>query len=250
MKPIAYFLAGFVAGSALGAGIGYFLTEKKLRTRFDQELEAEVHAVKNQYRLIRKENITIDDVSPELATKIHDHLSKDPEYAKALSEEFGENREIAEARKEFGYSENAQPGEERNLFRDAAVDPDEIEKEPKTELDILKENRTADEPYIITIEEFSSDKDYGKVLLCYYEGDDVVTDEANIVVPDVDRMIGNDALTNFGKFSGDMEIVYIRNERIDTDFEIIREARKYTEAVMGIGENKNRKRSKLMEDDE
>ena len=88
-------------------------------------------------------------------------------------------------------------------------------------------------PYPISIEEFMEDNENNKVTLTYYDGDDVLTDERDDVVRNISSLIGDDFLINFGNRSGDESIVYVRNEKLHLDAEVVRDERKYTEVILG-----------------
>jgi hypothetical protein len=88
--------------------------------------------------------------------------------------------------------------------------------------------------YIISIEEFSNERpEYDKISISYYETDDTLADETDEIVPDVETLIG-EALLCFGDQSDDPDVVYVRNECISIDYEIIRLHKSYQETVLGI----------------
>lgn len=89
-------------------------------------------------------------------------------------------------------------------------------------------------PYVITSDQFLEDSDkYDKVSLYYYSLDDVLCDEQEEVIDDIDDTVGYDALAIL-----DMQTsVWVRNERLHIDYEILSVKQTYAEAVLGI-ENK------------
>lgn len=87
--------------------------------------------------------------------------------------------------------------------------------------------------YVVSLEEFSEEMaHFDKQTLTYYEDDDVLTDEGDEQISDVDSLVG-DALDRFGDGSEDPEVVYVRNVRLSTDFEVIRLSKSYKETVLG-----------------
>jgi hypothetical protein len=91
-------------------------------------------------------------------------------------------------------------------------------------------------PYVVSLEEHVALRNsYGSEILMYYEEDDVlVSDEEDDVLPNHGAdIIGEDALTSFGEASQDPDIVYIRNERVGIDYEVIRSHKSYSEMVLG-----------------
>lgn len=100
---------------------------------------------------------------------------------------------------------------------------DEIiaEKKEREGEEMPKEKR----PYTIDPSEYG-DLDYTLVSLIYYE-DGVLTYEDDQVIKNVDEMVGRDSLTQFGVFEEDA--VYVRNDELRKDFEILADSRKYSD---------------------
>jgi len=86
-------------------------------------------------------------------------------------------------------------------------------------------------PYRITSEEYSDENvGYDKLSLFYYNEDDVVIDEEEIIQTDIDYTIGWDALKSLDSQS----VVWVRNDSISTDYEIVLVEGSYEEIVMGL----------------
>lgn len=105
----------------------------------------------------------------------------------------------------------------------------------ETEMDLTKVDRTA--PYIINDQEFMEEFDHhDKVSLYYYRVDDVLCDEHEEIIVDVEGTIGYDAQEQL-----DIETtVWVRNEPLAIDYEVISLNKSYAELVHGIGtETKN-----------
>lgn len=82
-------------------------------------------------------------------------------------------------------------------------------------------------PYIIAPEDFGED-DYEPITLtCYADG--FLTDEDDEPVENVDEIVGSDYATHFGEYEHD--VVYVRNERLKCDYEILRDERRYGEIL-------------------
>ncbi len=80
-------------------------------------------------------------------------------------------------------------------------------------------------------------KNNEQVSLTYFDGDDVLVDDRDQPVPDPDDSIGEDHLGRFGVGSKDNNIVYVRNDRLELDFEILRSNGKYAQEVLGFIEH-------------
>ena len=86
-----------------------------------------------------------------------------------------------------------------------------------------KKNRV----YVISPEEFGNN-DYDAESLNYY-ADGVLTNSWDEVIEDVDGFVGEDSLTRFGEYEDDC--VYVRNEVLQTDYEILLDERKFSDIV-------------------
>lgn len=102
-------------------------------------------------------------------------------------------------------------------------------------------------PYIISLEEFSEGGEiFDKISIYYYSEDGVLVDDNKEVVVDVDEMIGNDTLSCFvDNFS---EVVYVRNERFNIDYEVILLEENYSESVLGFKKEKGKRRRDIIVD--
>lgn len=80
-------------------------------------------------------------------------------------------------------------------------------------------------PYVISDEEFEMDDEYDKEALIYYAGNDYLIDEDADEALEISIYIGREALNRFNQDN----IVYVRNERLRTDYEIHKEDSEYEE---------------------
>ena len=104
---------------------------------------------------------------------------------------------------------------------ESAVEEDEIdEMDRMAEEEFPEEPDIREEPYPITPEEYFEGKDLGiaKRALIYYAGSDTLLDEMSEEVQELSQ-IGVDNLSFFGKYESDR--LYIRNEAIGEDYEVI-----------------------------
>lgn len=95
--------------------------------------------------------------------------------------------------------------------------------------------KKAHKPYLISLEEFhSTETEWDKSSITYYEEDDTLTDENDMPVRDIDYVVGEQHLDFFGIRSGDPNQMYIRNPQISTDYEVTRNLGSYTEIVLNL----------------
>lgn len=98
-----------------------------------------------------------------------------------------------------------------------------------------KKNRSDDAPYVISKDEFDYDKpEYAKIDLEYYQMEQVLLDDRVEPMTDVDEIVGEKNLIRFGHGSGDRRLVYIRNEELETDFEVRMMMGSYAIDVLGL----------------
>lgn len=82
-------------------------------------------------------------------------------------------------------------------------------------------------PYVISPDEFGEFEDYDTISLTYY-ADQVLVDDGGDKIEDVDDVVGMESLTHFGEFEDDS--VFVRNDRLRCDYEILMDERTYSEA--------------------
>lgn len=79
-------------------------------------------------------------------------------------------------------------------------------------------------PYVISPNEFGENDNYDTVSLIYY-ANDILTDDHNDPVENADEVVGEDFKQRFGEYEDDS--VYIRNDALRTDFEILKDNGEY-----------------------
>lgn len=92
--------------------------------------------------------------------------------------------------------------------------------------DGLKDVDGTDDIHVITPIEFAENEDYDTHTLTYYS-DGVLTDEQDNPVDDIDEVVGLESLEIFGMC--DTDSVYVRNDRLKTDYEILLDMRPYSD---------------------
>lgn len=104
-------------------------------------------------------------------------------------------------------------------------------------------------PRVITVHDYTiSDpnnigENYLKVGIKYFQGDNVFTDEDDVMIPHAERFVGYKVKEQFGELSDDPDIVYIRNDSNKTDYEVVKYVSSYREEVIGSdGTERSRKR--------
>lgn len=201
----------FVAGAGFGSLATVFIVDKKYKHQYEHLVEEEIASVKETFA--RKQ--------------------ADPEIKKIVKNE--DKRPLSSMVRELGYTKNAFAEEEKEY-----QDGDLLTEEAND----LATN--GEEPYVITTEQFSEEMlNFEKLTVYYYEDDDVLADEQEEVIPNVVEIVGEDNLTKFGYLSEDPEILYIRNEKMEVDYEVIRLSKSYQETVLKTKKEAKKKVRKL-----
>lgn len=85
-------------------------------------------------------------------------------------------------------------------------------------------------PRLISFDLFNDDEpDYDKLSFNYFAGDETLTDEnEDIVTHDI---VGAHSLTQFGMDPDDVDTVFVRNDKLGIDYEVIKDERCYKDVV-------------------
>ena len=124
-----------------------------------------------------------------------------------------------------------------NVFPETEEDDWSYEEEIK--------HRTPDVPYIIHRDEFFNEEmDCSQSTLTFYQGDEVLTDELDVPIYNSKKVVGE---LIFGKGSQDPSIVYIRNENLMAEYEVILDHGHFQVEILGqeIEHNYNSQKSAL-----
>lgn len=275
MKNRTYVLIAAACGAAIGGSVTYLITAKKIAEHFQLVADEEIISVKNTYaRMYKRDGFeTATEAAETLGVdeadvSENDELSDELGYSGAVSKEDLEDA----GHLATGHipAERVRPVTQKTLYNRISEDQvmarlngtDEKEAEPVEEVQPGAIEITQVEPqefdptipYTITYEEYYEDfKGHDKKTITYYEGDDTLTDERDRPIDDIERVIGRESLNYFGVRSKDKNIVHVRNERLEIDYEIVKDERDYLEVVVGVkniwDENDKQKNRKMRDDD-
>lgn len=184
--------AMFLAGATVGAAAAWVYLKK----RYEQIAQEEIDSVKAVYSA-KKEPVSHDEIQEENQHKA-DIAKLKPDlvkYAAKLQEEGYVN-----------YTEHS-----------------------KKNIEEIKEESMIGAPYVISPDEFGTFDDYTTISLVYYDGDEVLADEEDEVVEDLADTVGEDFAEHFGEYEDDS--VFVRNDRLRCDYEILRDNRSYSDVV-------------------
>jgi len=260
-----------VAGAGVGFGIGYLVAKGRYQKLADQEVQSvkdaydrmaktgpfatpggavEALVPKHEVKRILEDNgySLDDDHIPDEMEIREDRTPEDTPYPTA------EEIQDAMTRVEEATSKNLFDDPNIHLPESAYLgyEEDETDVTANPDFDSMPA-RDPDRPYIITVDEFMHDSgtdEADKISLLFFEEDETLCDERETVINNVEELVGLENLHHFGLGSRDRNALYVRNEKLDTYFEIIRDTRSYAEVVLGVKPQKDDKRALRMRDDD
>jgi len=248
---------GFYAlGMGVGALTGYLVAKRLLETKYSKIADDEIAEMRRHYQAKLKaaeaqavKLAPVKDIvtergyaSPETPTDIAPPMAvKPPETVKEDEVDTPENRRKV--------VEDLEESETKNIFEEVP--------QVNHEWDWHKERRqrSPDIPYVVHYDE-RLEMEYTDVTLTYYEIDDVLCNERDEIVDpdDRDSVVGEANLNRFGHGSNDPSIVYIRNDRLEILYEVVRSPNSFSEEVHGIehdsGFGRNVERMRVRERDD
>lgn len=195
----------FVAGTAIGSAVTWYYAKQK----YEQIAREEIESVKEVFakNAHHTDDISSDEKTVEEKAEIARDKPSVAEYAKKLSKEGYTNYSNAPIMVEDDEEQQSDdPGEEPGRYfgdKDA-------------------------EPYVIAPEQFAELDDYDRISLTYYS-DHILADDNDQPLEDVEGTVGFESLTHFGEYEDDS--VYVRNDRLKVDYEILRDERKYSDVI-------------------
>lgn len=208
-----YLILGGTAlvSAALGAGASYLVLNKRLEAKYEEIAREDLKDAKAYYKVLYK---TGDEyASPVgLANALEVKVQELGYQSTATS-----TIVVADEKTPIAVYDNVDDSE------NAALDPT---------------MRSADYPYVVTQKEhLENEREYTQITLTYFEEDDVLVDEGETPIEKTDETVGDANLTRFGLGSNDNNVVYVRNERLEVDFEIVRNKGSFAKEVLGFIEH-------------
>lgn len=280
MKLQREVICSLAAGLVVGGLVGYLVTNARLKKVYADIADSEINSVKERYKVLHDNDgettreYVIKTYEDDLARLGYIPSEDAPFGALPLANEGDEftvsmpDEDVPENPTLFTHNGRDYPQtvEEHKARLIAlglrAMQPDAVDEERDTDEPDPDEDdgdepyptepdkiRDPQQPYVISVGEFMDDDPvHDKITITYFEDDDTLCDEREEVIPDILNTIGIECLTMFGHLSDDPSIVYVRSERIATDFEVICDKRSYSDVVLDMRPVKERPR-KFKEED-
>ena len=181
---------------AVGAAIGSFSAWLYAKKHYEKIANDEIRSMREYFRKREKELLEDDETEDEPDSSEEE---KDKGIYSNIIKESGYVR--------YGKSSNQDESEEKD-----------------------KGDNVDDEPYVIRPDLFDTLDDYESMTLTYY-ADGVLADMFDVPIDDPDTLVGTDFVDCFNADEVDGDVVYVRNERKKTDFEIIEDLRNYSDMM-------------------
>lgn len=183
---------------AAGAVIGSAVTWKVLKTKYEQMVQEEIESVKEAFAGMATNSDQSDDDT---------EADEDEERPHQVNWD-----ELEDLDEEYSDEELEEYAELTNLYSN--------EKGGAEKVEVKK-------PYVIEPMEFD-ENGFRTMELTYY-ADGTLEDANHEIVTDVDDLLGEGSLNTFGRYEEDS--VFVRNEHLKMDFQILRDPRTYEEAT-------------------
>lgn len=183
-----------------GAAIGSLVSWKVLSDQYEKLVQEEVNSVK---QLLKKNG-------NQESTVVEGSDYDDDLYTNAtLESEKPSIEEYAKTVQKLNYAD--------------------FSKKDKPEKKIAKQKDNTDngnDIQIITADEFGELDDYDEETLYFYEEDETLIDVYDEIIPDEANTVGTDYMNHFDDIE---EVVFVRNNRLKRDYEIILNHSSFTE---------------------
>lgn len=218
-RSIGYALGGLAVGAVVGFYIGYKYNREAIKAEIFKESEAEVEKIRELYQ----QKTIAAEPKPEI-----EEIMEERGYATSVPEH--ERPLRAPVPGLVDPTPRAAPpvviyegGKDKNLNWNY---PEELQ------------NRNEDRPYIIHQDEFASkESGYDQITYTWYAGDEVMVEEGHSdPLAQTDFAVGMENL-KFGHGSDDIDVVFVRNDKLELEMEICRHPGSYEEEVVGLDGN-------------
>jgi hypothetical protein len=216
---------------AAGAGVGFLVARNVLEKKYARLLDEEIRRTKEFFGEYEgPEDPEFMEQAIQTAEAMTEYTGGETVVNPAkLAEAVTASIKRDEGKQHVAYNRPGAPSIVEDEVRDiesnvaaAPLDPD------------------ARAPYMITFAEFDANETSAEqITVSFFAGDGIVIDEEdNVISPDrVEQIIGTDNLNRFGtnKDDPDMEpnVIYVRCERFNMDFEVTRSPGKHSVEVLG-----------------
>lgn len=187
---------------ALGVGVGVASTWQFFKKKYEQKSNEDAASVKEAFVRMRNDLLKKNDKFTNPAD----------DFEKVRPEHLHEKPDISEYAK---------------MIQHNKYEPTDYSKSKVSE-NVSKDYSDYKSPYVISPDEFGEEEDYDRISFMYY-ADHILADDDDELVEDIAGTVGVESLTHFGEYDDDC--VYVRNERLKVDYEILKSLKTYSEVL-------------------
>lgn len=222
-----------VVAAAAGAAIGYYVADRRLRTKYDDILAHQIEEARAFYATLNKADYpTPGDLVAERHPEAVEAAEALEVYKGGVQDPRGDIVEDPDGKLVIRRTEEVEV-ESHNIFVNGKPIDHEDWDQNEEEL-----SRTPGKPYVLTEEEFfQNETDFEQMQMTYYVEDDTLVDDFLEIVQNSDAMVGDDNLQRFGHGTKDRHMVYVRNDEKEIEFEIARSEGSYAKEVLGLDDD-------------
>lgn len=225
---------------ALGAATGAFVANKLLEQKYEEILQEDIESVRAvaKRRLAKYEGTEEEEENEECTTgSLNDISSLDIQPPKEPS-----RNAYNQVKSSYGLSKKPL----KEVVKEIEEEDESEDDESEAYVEYVKPKKLSndgkmsyhDRPYVIGYDAFSDeDVPHDKITLYYYVEDNTLCDENEEIIIDVDDIIGEDSLDSFDDIDDDENSIFVRNEKLHVDYEILRLNESYQQSVLGITDN-------------
>lgn len=190
---------------AIGVAIGSLVAWKVTKTKYEELMAKEDRELREYYnRKIKVYNAA--------ATTLHDHYEE----------------KLAKIEKKSKETEDGVDRDGDKIVDDLRERYTEVLKDHKYSIDEPCYEGGQDRPYVVSSEEFGNGDEYDIISLNYYS-DGIVSDDWGDKIEDIEATIGEDFASHYDEDPEDPDVVYVRNDRLKVEYEILRNLSTYSE---------------------
>jgi len=248
MKNTLKNISIFVVGAGLGVAGSYKFFETKFGNIADEEIESMKMAIKNNRMKAEvgvgecsdgklgagpgmkcPEKVEDGSIAEELANMTEEELAEyKAEFDKTMTA--GNSKTYENITRNYKEGKRVVPNinvprQKTNYAGMSNPEPvyNEIDENDITDNTKLEPHQIPDEPTVISVDEFVTNvEEYDQITLTYYAKDHVVVDENFEPMNEYVDAIGPDALNHFGESGCEDNLLYVRNDKLEICYEVIK----------------------------
>ena len=186
-----------------GAAIGSFVTWKAIKTKYERLAQEEIDSVKEEFSRLSK-------------------------IRKESNNRQNEDEDTEAGAIEWNDTDQDDLVEYSNITAQYRSSSDDDETDEEGDEWSEGEVPYINGPYVISPDDFSSSPPGYSAQPLDYFADGILADGWGVKL-DIEETIGEESLEHFGEYADDL--LYVRNERKEIDYEVTKDPRTYAEAV-------------------